>query len=325
MEGVDNMQGVDITYRVVGRYVDGQKITGYHLVGSDGSQLPVDKDLAIYMISNGKIENMRIQSDTSSDKNGIIIRGKGVNLTKLPTYDEKKNTFRGDSNSQAVANNKIQPKKDSGLNPMGQFKLVGRIMRGNICMGYVVEDRSGSISRFSRSKVLNLGIQKLISNAEVHKIKSEGNTEAQFILRGRGCSIKDLPILIVNDDGKIIDPNKKETGTSFRAMRVRRSGLIFDKATNTKKPFNAGSYLICGVGGNIKIETTETVIARYVLDKELSSAMCDNYLENISNYSIELFGQPPVNLSKDMILKWGILKIKETLRKRIVYEFGLQD
>lgn len=305
------MEGVGITYRVVGRYMDGQKLTGYHLVGSDGSQLPINKERAIFMITKGIIENMRIQSDTSSDKSSIIVRGKGVNLQKLPVYDEKKQTFRGDANSQAVANSAVKPKKDSGINPMGQLRIVARIMKGTNCIGYMVEDNSGARRCQSRESILQLGIQKLISNAEVQKGNINAKTgKPDFILRGKGMAIKDLPILIINDDGKIIDPNKKESGTSFRLMRVKRSGLVANKVTSEKIPFQAGNYLVCGVKGNITVEDMQTVVSKYTVDNEANSALCDDYLDNVSDYSIEFFGQAPIVLNKNIVLKWGIIKAK---------------
>lgn len=303
------MLDTNITYRVVGRYMDGQKLTGYHLVGSDGSQLPVNKERTIFMISSGKIENMRIQSDTSSDKNGIIIRGKGVNLNNLPVYDERKQTFRGDDASQSVATNKVQPKKDSGFNAMGQFEITARIMKGTQCIGYVVIDGSGAQSKFSRKKILEIGLKKMLKNAEVQKFTKDGQ-ETQFILRGSGCNLSELPILILSDDGRIIDPSKKESGNSYRAMRVSRSGIVVSNNNNIRLQFSAGDFILCGVNGEFKIENVDNMSARYIVDKEASSAICDKYLSNVNDYSIEFFGQSPIQLSQSIILKWGIVKIK---------------
>lgn len=301
------MGNINIIYRVVGRYMDGQKVIGYHLVGSDGSQLPVNRERAIFMISNGLIENMRIQSDTSSDKNGIIVRGKGVNLNKLPVYDEGKQSFRGDSASQKVANSDVKVKKNSGLNPMGQVKIVGRIMMGTKCIGYEIEDHSGARSKLGRDKVLNLGFQKLLSNAEVNKIKTDkGN---QFALRGRGCNLMDLPIYIL-EDGKILDPSKKDTGISYRVIKAKRSGLVVNLKTEEKKSFQAGNYIVCGINGLILVEDVSTVASKYTVVKDMNTATCDDYIDKISDYSIEFFGQPPINLSKEMVLKWGIIKAK---------------
>ena len=131
-------------YSVTGRYMDGQKLIGYHLVGEDGSQAQVSKEQVIWLIGKGAISNMRLQIGTNKE---IIIRGKGVNLNNLPVFDQGKQQFRNTDASQAAANSKVSVARSnvSDANPMGQYKILKRIMYKNNCLGYEVVDHSGKV------------------------------------------------------------------------------------------------------------------------------------------------------------------------------------
>ena len=95
------MVNPNVLYSVTGRYMDGQKLVAYHLVGEDGSQAQEGKERVIWLIGKGVITNMRLQSGTNGE---VIIRGKGVNLNNLPVFDIAKQQFREDETSQAAAN-----------------------------------------------------------------------------------------------------------------------------------------------------------------------------------------------------------------------------
>ena len=124
------MTGLAITYRVVGRYMDGKEILGYHFIGSDNSDIQLNKERTIYMIGKGLIENMRIQTVNGE----IIIRGKGINLNKLPVYDEGKNEYRNTGASRVAASSSVHGKNTSIRNNMAQYKVTKRIMQKNNCI-----------------------------------------------------------------------------------------------------------------------------------------------------------------------------------------------
>lgn len=294
-----------VVYSVIGRYMDGQRVTGYHLMGSDGSQLQVNKDRAIFMISNGVIDNMRIQTDTSTDKSGIIIRGKGINLNKLPVYDENKGKFRG---SQEQAVNKGEASRDNRVTTVGQFRIVNRIMQGTQCIGYTVVDGTGKEHRYSRKVILDLGLKKLLSNAEVQKIQSEKGTS--LILRGSGCNLNNLPILVRMESGKIVDPNKSTSGNTLRVMRVTRSGMVCNSKDGSRRTFQPGDFISCGVMGRLEIESKHDMEEKYMVDKSDTRAICDDYLDGIEDYTVEFFGQKPIPLTKNLVLKWAIVRVK---------------
>lgn len=301
------MLNPNVIYRVTGRYMEGQKLIGYHLVGEDGSQAQETKERVIWLIGKGIISNMRVQLGADRE---IIIRGKGINLNKLPVFDQAKQQFRNNEISQSAANSKVNVNRSQvdSINQMGQYTITRRIMYKNQCLGYEVVDYSGRKSRMSKAQINNLAIQKLISNAIAHKTFSSETGEARVVLRGVGIELRNLPYLIVTDNGQVIDPST-ETKTSVRSAYLKQSGMLKNNSTGEVVPFRAGDYAVCGVNGNITIKGKLDMEKSYSKGSELSSAICDDYIID-NQYSIELFGAKPVGITSNMIKSWVILNAR---------------
>lgn len=290
-------------YRVVGRYMDGHKVIGYHLMCPDGSQMRVTKGRAIALITEGKIENMRIQTDSSSEYGGIIIRGNGVNLNTLPVYNEKSGEYNSRSSTISGAAN-----KNTSENPMGQLEVVGKIMREKSLMGYCIKDASGAISKMHKADVLKLALQKRVSNVAVQRLTKDGVTN--YILRGVGCNLKEIPIIRIDSVGKILDPSKNVSGIKLRATKLIRSGILYNNRTNSKMNFESGDYIICGINGDLIIDKADNIYGKYnsrVVDR---SADCDSCLDNLKDYSIEFYGNKPIKISKQQVLKWAVIRVR---------------
>lgn len=304
------MTNNNLTYRVTGRYMTGSTVVSYHLVGEDGSQIVAGKERVIYMIGKGQIENMRLQSDGDD----ILIRGKGINLNTLPVFDTAKGNFRGNQASQAAASTNVAPKKGSGVNPMGQFTIVKRIMYKTTCLGYIVTDLSGEEKKFKRSKVVELATQKLISNAIVQKYTPKGETEYQLVLRGVGCDIGELPVVAVDQNGNIIDTAavSKEQFVYMRAVKMKRGGIIYDESKNKRITFEPGDYIICGIESTLRSLKASEIESRIVLSGDSNTAVCDEYLANLSNYPVELFGGASQKLTPEQVKRWPVVKVKRT-------------
>lgn len=301
------MAYTNLTYRVTGRYMTGSNVTAYHLVGEDGSQTTASKERIIYMIGKGQIENMRLQSYGDE----MILRGKGINLNTLPVFDTNKGNFRNNQASQAVAQTNVQPKKNSGINPMGQLTITKRIMYKTNCLGYMVKDLSGKEKKFSRNRVVELATQRLISNAIVQKYTPKGSTQCQLILRGVECDISKLPIVAVDQNGNIIDPVEisKENYVYMRAVRMKRGGIIYDNKKKAKITFEPGDYILCGINGILRPIKSADAKTRFILSGDSNTAVCDEYLDNLRDYPVELFGGPTQPLSAEQVKKWPIVKV----------------
>lgn len=303
------MANANITYRVTGRYMTGSTVTAYHLVGEDGRQFVASKERIIFLIGKGAVENMRIQ--TNGDD--MILRGKGINLNNLPVYDINKNNFRGNQASQTAAATNVAPKKNSGVNPMGQFKLTKRIMYKTNCLGYIVTDLSGQEKKFSRKRVVELATQRLLSNAIVQRYTPKGATESQLILRGVGCDISTLPTVAVDQYGKIIDTeeNNNKQEVYMRAVRMKRGGIVHDSKKNKRIAFEPGDYILCGINGTLRPIKQLEAKDIFTLSGDTTEAVCDDYLENLTNYPIELFGSPAQMLNPNQVKRWPIVKVSK--------------
>jgi len=300
------MAGAVITYRVVGRYMRGKETTGYHFIGSDDSSTQFSKERTIYLIGKGLVENMRIQSDGDE----IVIRGKGVNLLSLPVYDESKQDYRNNQASQIVANSNVQPKKTSINNNMAQYTIIKRIMSKNNCIGYVVTDATGAQKKYNRDQVIRLGAEKRLSNAIVQKCADPTgrSSEPILMLRGAGVNLKELPILLIDNSGKIIDPAADRKEVVIRAARMKHSGVITCITTNAKRYFEVGDYIVIRADGKLGVIKGTEFIKNYVPDREHSEATCDHYLDGLKNYTVEIFGSSIMQLRPEQVKVWAMAK-----------------
>lgn len=303
----------NVLYRVTGRYMEGQKIVAYHLVGEDGSQSVESKERVIWLIGKGIIENMRTQVATD---NSIVIRGKGINLNNLPVFDTKKKEYRNNDASIEAANGKVSVNKSTvkGIDKMGQYKLVKRIMFGNKCLGYEVKSFDGAVKRVTRANVMDLASKKLISNAVVQSVMTDG--KQTMILRGVGEELSKLPVIMVDKDGKMIDNTKNNNAANMvntvRAAYMKKNGIIRDNLGNNSIPFKSGDFIIYGCNGEIKVESRLSVEERYTKVSECNVAACDKSINMCDNYSIEVFGNKALALTPAIVKSWTILKSKRT-------------
>lgn len=290
-----------ISYRVTGKYMTGSEIVAYHLVGSNGEELDVRKDKAILMISRGLIENLRVQYSNDD----VIIRGKGVNLNTLPIYDLKKEQFRGTNVPESG-----QTKKTSAVNPMSQYKITKRIMYKTSCVGYAIKDASGREANLNRQKTIDFALKGLIVNAEAQKFTKEGSTESTLVLRGIGCNLKSLPIILVDMNGNVVDTTKNSQSVLVRATQSRKAGIIYNEATHERKTFSVGDYIVCMPNGALQI-MPYNMAKEHMRKSDSDSAICDTYLEGLKDFSIEFLGQSKQRLNPQVILKWPIVDIQK--------------
>ena len=87
------------------------------------------------MISNAKVQ---IKRDGE-----ILLRGNKINLHRVPSIK----------------------KEVEGLIVVGESKIIGKILKKNKIVGYVVESANKEISKLSYKKVISLAYGNLIGNA----------------------------------------------------------------------------------------------------------------------------------------------------------------
>lgn len=289
----------NIIYRVTGRYMAGSEVTEYHLVGSDGSTMRVGKDKAILMISRGLIENMRVQYSGSD----VIIRGKGTNLNTLPIYDIKKDNFR--SNNTPAQGTTARTTRQ---NPMAQYKIIKRIMFKTSCVGYTIQDATGKEVNINSNKAKEMALRGFFINADARKYVPNGETESRIIIRGVGCDLKSLPVILVDQNGNTLDTTNKSQNITVRAYLSPKAGILYNSLKHTKTTFNARDYIICTPNGEIAIMPASVASNRMQLSMN-NTAMCDSYFDNLKNFSIEFLGSTRRPITPDIVKKWRIVTI----------------
>lgn len=291
-----------IMYSVTGRYMNGREVVAYHLIGEDGSQARENKDRVIWLIGKGQIDNLRIQF---GENNEAIIRGKGINLNKLPVYDIGKGKYRDDLNSQTV-NNGVDITKSTveDISKMGQYTIQKRIMSGKYCVGYEVASYNGKVKRFSRQDVIDLALQKLISNAEAQKVKNPKTGKLVLILRGKNVDLSKLKSLVITSTGEIVDPEAVVNELDIRYILATSGGVIKDEKNNSVSHFVRGDYIVCNAKCEIEIMSESKFISQYKQSKN-EKVICDNLLEN-DRFTIEIFGEHKKLIDREVIKKWGV-------------------
>lgn len=296
------MVNAGVMYRVTGRYMDGQRIIGYHLVGEDGSQAQEVRERIIYLIEKGQIANMRVQTGVDGE---TIIRGKGINLNKLPVFDEAKQQFRNSSISQEVANSRVSSEAQS---KMGQYTIIRRIMHKTVCLGYELKDYSGHITRRKREDVVKLTLQKLISNAVASKTVVKETNELRVILRGVGVELRNLPYIIVDDNGKVVNPETSHNMT-VRYKFIASNGILRDNDSGEIKTLHKGDCLICLPTGKIVAVDVKEALQKFKRAEGVKSALSDYYIKD-ERYSVEIFGEASIKITQQLIQDWAILETK---------------
>lgn len=198
------MINTNITYSVVGRYMVGSKVSGYHIVGSDGSNKQITKNQLIRLVYKGCISNCRVQMCNDYP----ILRGKGIDLGKLPTYNEANQQVKvGDSLINIGDPNKV----------FGQLIIKAKLIENGNIVGYMVEDISGTKKKLSTSRVLELALENQIGNAKI-------SDRDKPTLEGVGIDLSDLPEIHVKlnntDKTKFIKQEQSIEDRVIKGMRA---------------------------------------------------------------------------------------------------------
>lgn len=166
-----------IEYQIVGRYMSGKSVTGYHLQSIDsGKSGRYTKEQVCFLVGRDQITNCtgQIYQDT------ILLRGKGMSLDDLPVQYEDGDT----RNMDKVG--KVRRCTDTA-SAMEQFLIVGTIKAGRNTVGYVIQNAGCGIKRVKRQQVLELAAAGKIGNARIQ------NYQGRTLLRGVGCNLDELP------------------------------------------------------------------------------------------------------------------------------------
>lgn len=175
-----------IEYQIVGRYMDGKEVTGYHLQSlNSGKSGKYTREQVAYLVGRGQVTNCTGQ--IYQDK--LLLRGVGMSIESLPVQQENGGLSRTDNIGKVR-------KGTTAADAMTQLMIVGCIKNGRETIGYVLQNSGGAQKRFSRQNVLTLASQGRIGNARIQ------NYNGRTILRGVSVSLDELPVINVKPESE---------------------------------------------------------------------------------------------------------------------------
>jgi len=165
-------------YTIVGRYMDGSSVTGYHLLDVNGEQRRVTREQVIFLVGKGDISNCRGQLH----KDDVILRGVGINLNDLPVVNENTGELKNTANLGRVARGATTEQA------LAQFMIVGKIIQGNRTIGFTIANAGGATKDISREQAEKLAGRLRIGNARLQEYKG------RKIIRLINGKMEDLPV-----------------------------------------------------------------------------------------------------------------------------------
>lgn len=164
-------------YQIVGRYMDGKEVTGYHLHSLEtGKNGRFTREQVAFLVGKGQVTNCSGQ--VYQDK--LLLRGVGMSLDDLPVKQED------GSLSRTGSIGKVR-RGTSTADAMTQVMIVGTIKNGRETVGYVVKNSGGATRKLSKEDVYKLAANGRIGNARIQ------NCNGKAMLRGIDVAIDELP------------------------------------------------------------------------------------------------------------------------------------
>jgi len=164
-------------YQIVGRYMNGSEVTGYHLHSMEtGKAGRFSREQVAFLVGKGQVTNCTGQ--IYQDK--LILRGTNGSLDDLPVQQED-GRFKGSETIGHVRKN------TSAADAMTQFMIVGVLRDKKNVVGYIVQNAGGATKKLRKSDVIKLAKKGGIGNARVQM------NNGQELLRGYNCNLADLP------------------------------------------------------------------------------------------------------------------------------------
>ena len=177
-----------LEYQIVGRYMSGNEIVGYHLhCLSNGKSGMYTKEQVAFLVGRNQVTNC--QGQIYKDK--VLLRGIGISLDSLPTKMVNQENS-GIKNADSLG--KIR-KGTSDSDAMSQVMVIRTIVSGRNVIGYVVQNAGGGTANIPRAKMLELAKAGRIGNVRYQE------SNGKPILRGVGINLNEIPTVTAESLG----------------------------------------------------------------------------------------------------------------------------
>ena len=195
MKGVIVMGAKKVLYTIVGRYMDGKEVVGYHLHSMEtGKAGRYSKEATAFLVGNDQVMNCTGQVF----KGELLLRGNGIKLNDLPVKQENGDLSRTDNIGKVR-------RGTSASDAMTQVKIVAVLVNGRNTWGYIVQNAGGARITVVKEELLEAAKEGKIGNARVQNYTDKSTGKTSVILKGVNCDLKDLPRFKVDMNGNPVE------------------------------------------------------------------------------------------------------------------------
>lgn len=174
-----------LQYQLVGRYMDGNNVVGYHLQDlTTGKSGRFDRETMSFLVGRGSVTNVKGRIYQGK----VLFDGVGMRISDLPVVNERTNQVKNNDNIRNIRGQDVQSKFE-------QLMLVGVLKSGRTPVAYVLRNQGGGTKQVSRDEILALAKAGKISNVRVQQ------WQGKLLLRGYNCDLSDLPQQQIDQQG----------------------------------------------------------------------------------------------------------------------------
>lgn len=301
-----------IEYQIVGRYMDGKEVTGYHLQSLEsGKSGRYTREQVAYLVGRGQITNCTGQ--IYQDK--LLLRGVGMSLDSLPVKQENGDLSR-------TGNIGKVRKGTSAADAMTQLMIVGTIRNGRNTVGYVLKNSAGATKKGSRADVIKLASEGRIGNARVQ------NSGDKVILRGVNCNLDELPVTNIKPDSGASSSENGGRSAQTDNKNINDIAGSVESFTKTIKSHDRSIYKNISELSNENKLVLSTIIKQFCVaaKAKVSSKNCLICIESPSTGASFLYcAFVPFSIGSN---KHGVLRIDSSslsVNTEIVADFSIGD
>jgi len=177
---VKNMGAKRTEYALVGRYMSGKTVVGYHLQALEtGKNGRYTNEQFAYLVGRDQVVNCsgQIYNDT------VLYRGtNGTEINALPVMQE-------DGSISRTNNVGHIRRDDTAQDVMNKLTFIAKIKEGRNTVGYVVQNNGGQQKSVSYNQAYELARSGKIGNARAQVYQGKP------IIKGVNCDLNSLPIV----------------------------------------------------------------------------------------------------------------------------------
>lgn len=295
-------------YTIIGRYMDGPKVTGYHVqdINSEKS-IRFSKESICLLVGKGQVLNCsgRIYNDK------VLLEGVGISLNDLPVMDEKTGQLKNVDSLGRIARGVTNEQA------MAQFIVIGRIMQRSKIVGFRVKNAGGISADLSRENIERLAQELKIGNMRFQLYNPDKGNERkeQRLLRMLdGTKLTDLPIVKELPVENL--PNKELKKKPSIEISVDEMLEALDRVSkmytyDTEHKFNLGKLMregIITVQLAKDTQDNESVFCRFILNKIGTDKNYSSMIVEVSDNKENVIHSEKILSKFDWQLKYNILQ-----------------